>query len=51
MSETATTERTTEQATAPVPGQASVSEVTPEAPKPSQDAAPRPRIPRPHCAC
>lgn len=50
MSETATTEQTTEQTTAQVPEPAPVSETTPAAPKPVQDAA-RPRFPRQHCAC
>lgn len=50
MSETATTERTTEPATTPVPGQVPASEVTAQAPKPIQDATPQ-RVPRAHCAC
>lgn len=51
MSETATTERTTQQATTPVPEQVPASEVTAQAPKPIQDATPKPRVPRAHCAC
>ncbi len=51
MSETTTTEQTTEQATAQVPEASRVSETAPAAQKPAPDATPRPRIPRAHCAC
>ena len=51
MSETATTERTAQQATIPVPEQVPAPEVTAQTPKPIQDATPKPRIPRAHCAC
>lgn len=52
MSETVTTEPTQDQTTTQVPETAPVADVRPpEAPKPAQQTPPRPRIPRPHCAC
>ncbi len=50
MSETVTTEQATQQAATQVPEPTSATESAP-ATKPAQDTTPRPRIPRPHCAC